>query len=163
MGAGLLCFVFLLDRDGYSGVATGLLVAGLISTVAGAFQVVGNLNSAGGSFLLALVGVAVCIVGTHGTRRASVWIGAALTALGVVAFVVAVVKPGSVSGASGALIGAAAILIGGPLVFELVRANRDQRESSGGTPSNASTTAATASQPTAPPAAPGSNLPPPPG
>lgn len=123
-GAGLLAFVLLLDRAGYHGVATSLLVAGLIATVVGAVQVVGNLDSAGGTFLLALVGIVVCIVGTRGARRASVWLGAAIASVGVVAFVVAIVKPASVSGTSGALIGAAVVLIGGPLVFEMIRSNR---------------------------------------
>lgn len=123
-GASVLAVVLLLDRTGYHGVATSVLVAGLIATVFGAIQVVGNLDSAGGSFLLALVGIVVCIVGTHGARRASVWLGAAIASLGVVAFVVALVEPGSVSAASATLLGSAAVLIGGPLAFEMVRSNR---------------------------------------
>ena len=133
-GAALLALVLLLDREGYHGVATSVLVAGLIATVVGAVQVVGNLDSAGGSFVLALVGIVVCIVGTQGARRASVWLGALIASVGVVAFVVAVVEPGSVSATSGAFIGAAVVLIGGPLAFELIRANRVAQSAAGPTP-----------------------------
>jgi hypothetical protein len=139
-GAVLLGAVFLLDRAGYAGVATSVLVAALIATFAGAFQVVGSLGDAtGGAFVMTLVGLVVCIVGTHGHRRASVWLGAAVAGTGTAVFLFSVTEPSSVAATAGTFVLAGALLLGGALLFELIRAaNRDA------------------------PAPPPSNLPPPP-
>lgn len=134
-GAVLLLLVFLLDRAGYAGVATSVVVAALISTFVGAAQVVGSIGDAtGGAFVMTLVGLAVCVVGTHGHRRASVWLGAAVAGAGTAVFLFSATQPSSVGGVAATLVLAGGLLLGGALVFELIRANNGKPATPTGSP-----------------------------
>jgi hypothetical protein len=127
----LLGVVWALDRRGYHGVATSLVVAALVSSFVGAFGTVSKLDNTGGTLLIVLVGVAVCVVGSHGVRRATTWYGALIASVGVVAFLVAAMKPTSIGAVGSDLIIAGLLLIALPVIIKLVRANRT---SSGSTP-----------------------------
>ncbi len=120
----LLALVFLLDRSGYHGVATGLVAAALIAAAVGAASTVAQLDDTGGTLLIILVGAAVCVVGSHGERRATTWYGAAVAAIGVVAFFVAVVEPTSAGTVGAVVVTAGIVLIVAPLVIDAIKANR---------------------------------------
>jgi hypothetical protein len=103
VGAALLLgATWWLDRQGYQGVATALVTAGLVSAVVGTALLVDRLNETTGPIFVSLVGLGVCVVGSHGGRRATTWWGAALLTGGLVALVAVQMKPGS-SGAAGAV------------------------------------------------------------
>jgi uncharacterized membrane protein YwzB len=90
------------DRKGLQGVATALVTAGLVSAVVGTALLVDRLDETTGPIFVSLVGLGVCVVGSHGGRRATTWWGAVLLAGGLVALVAVQMKPGS-SGAAGAV------------------------------------------------------------
>jgi hypothetical protein len=103
VGAALLLgATWWLDRQGYQGVATALVTAGLVSAVVGTALLVDRLNETTGPIFVSLVGLGVCVVGSHGGRRATTWWGAVLLTGGLVALVAVQMKPGS-SGAAGAV------------------------------------------------------------
>ena len=62
----LLGLVWWLDRAGYRGVGTSLVVAALVSAFVGVAQATGNLDDAGLAVLITIVGLIVCVVGSHG-------------------------------------------------------------------------------------------------
>lgn len=111
-GAGtLLGLTWWLDRRGYLGAATGLCAAGLISSVVGTVLLANEFGDTTGPLLVLVVGLLICIVGTHGERRATTWWGAALAAIGIVSLVAVQMEPDSA-----AATGAAAIISGLVLV-----------------------------------------------
>jgi hypothetical protein len=120
----LLALVFLLDRKGYRGTATALIIPALISTAVGIGDVVSKSGQTGGSLLVILAGVVLALVGGYGERRATTWVGAAVASVGVVAFFFAVIKPDSVSKYSTMLLISGALLIVVPIVVEAVRRSR---------------------------------------
>ena len=62
--------------------------------------------------LVLAVGGVLCIVGTHGSRRATTWWGAALASIGLVAEVVIQWKPDSAGANGGTMIVTGLILFG---------------------------------------------------
>ena len=82
----LFGLVWWLDRAGYLGVATGLVVAALVSAFVGVGEAPSNIDNSGAAVLIFAVGLVVCFVGSHGSRRATTWWGAVLATIGVVAF-----------------------------------------------------------------------------
>ncbi len=117
----LLGLVWLLDRAGYHGAATGLVGAGVVTSLLGVTLVVQDAGETGGPLLMAVVGLLVCAVGHHGARRATTWYGAVLTALGVLLFTVLAFEPVEPSGVGTALLTAAGALL---VVAALVRVVR---------------------------------------
>ena len=102
-GAGaLLGLTWWLDRRRYRGAATGLCAAGLTSAVVGAGLLADEFGDTTGPLLVLIVGLVICIVGTHGARRATTWWGAALAAGGIVSLVAVQMKPSSAT-ANGAM------------------------------------------------------------
>ena len=73
-------------------------------------------------------GVVISLVGGYGERRATTWIGAAVTAVGVVAFWVSTIKPDSTSSVSTTMMLGAAVLIVAPIVVELVKRSRSPEQ-----------------------------------
>ncbi|MCU1502130.1 MAG: hypothetical protein JWM12_1484 [Ilumatobacteraceae bacterium] len=122
--AALLGLVYALDRAGFRGVGTSLVVAALVAAVVGAASTVSKLDDTGGTLLIVLVGLVVCIVGSHGERRATTWYGAAMASIGVVAFLVAAIGPSSQSEIATVAVFAGVILVVVPLVISGVRASR---------------------------------------
>jgi len=122
VGAALfLGATWVLDRRGYRGTGTAFAAAGLIASLAGAALLANKFNSTLGPLFVTVVGVLVCIVGSHGARRSTTWWGAALVAGGVVSFIGVQMKPDSL-GASGAVaIIAGAVLIFVPAIVSAVR------------------------------------------
>lgn len=101
-GAGaLLGLTWWLDRRSYRGAATGLCAAGLTSAVVGTALLANEFGDTTGPILVLVVGLIICIVGTHGERRATTWWGAALAAIGIVSLVAIQMEPDS-SKANGA-------------------------------------------------------------
>ncbi len=123
-GIVLLGAVFVLDRRGYHGVGTSLVVAALIATAAGVGQTVIKLNDTGGSFLIIATGVIICLVGGYGERRASTWIGALVTTIGVISFLGTAMEPDSVTSISTLLILAGLLLIFVPVIVNAIRTSR---------------------------------------
>lgn len=122
----LLGLVFLLDRTGYHGVGTSLVVAALIAAAVGTTSTVVQLDDTGGTVLIILAGAAVCIVGSHGRRRATTWYGAAVTAAGVVSLIVAIIEPGSSSSIGAVIIVAGLILVATPIAITAIKAGRSK-------------------------------------
>ena len=131
MGAILMGLVYLLDRKGFRGTATGLVASGLLSTAIGLVALVTKFGETGGPVLSVAVGALVCFVGSNGQRRATTWAGAAITTIAVAALVANMVKPNSSNeiGTVGVL--SAAVLIGGAIVAAKVRANGAANGSTG--------------------------------
>lgn len=103
VGAGtFLGLTWWLDRRGYRGTATGLCAAGLASAVVGTGLLANEFGDTTGPLLVLVVGLIICIVGTHGGRRATTWWGAALAAIGIVSLVAVQMEPDSTK-ASGAV------------------------------------------------------------
>ena len=103
VGAGaFLGLTWWLDRRSYRGAATGLCAAGLASAVVGTALLANEFGDTTGPILVLVVGLIICIVGTHGGRRATTWWGAALAAIGIVSLVAVQMEPDS-STATGAV------------------------------------------------------------
>lgn len=95
-GAALfLAGTWVLDRRDYRGTATAFTAAGLLAALAGTALLVSTFGGAGGPLFVAIVGALVCLVGSHGARRATTWWGAALVAGGMVAFIGVMAEPSS--------------------------------------------------------------------
>lgn len=95
LGAALMGLVYLLDRRGFRGTATGLVAAGLSSTGLGLAALVTEFGETGGPLLSVMVGGLVCFVGSNGARRATTWTGALITAVAVAALVANLLEPAS--------------------------------------------------------------------
>ncbi len=122
----LLAATWWLDQRGFRGVGTALVGAGMVSSLIGTALLVQQLGDASGPLFISLVGLAVCVVGSHGGRRATTWWGAALLAGGFVAFVAVVVEPSSSTAAGGVGIGAGVLLVVVPIVVDIVRRNQER-------------------------------------
>ncbi|MEX1105757.1 MAG: hypothetical protein WEB78_06125 [Ilumatobacteraceae bacterium] len=133
-GALLLAGVWLLDRQGFHGAATGLVAAGLATTTIGVALVADQAGEVGGPALVSIVGVLVTVIGAHGDRRASTWFGAIITAIGVAAVIGIMIEPDTPAASGTTALLVAAVLIGGPMVFRVVR-GRSNTGTNGSSPS----------------------------
>ncbi len=123
VGAGaLLGLTWWLDRRGYRGTATGLCAAGLGSALVGTVLLANKFGNTTGPLLVLVVGLVICIVGTHGERRATTWLGAGLAAIGTVSLVAVQMKPSSASAAGGTAIISGLVLIAIAAVSAPIRA-----------------------------------------
>jgi hypothetical protein len=122
--AALLALVWLLDRRGYRGVATPIVVSALICALIGLVAAAVRFDEEGSAFLLTIVGFIVCAVGHLGARRATTWYGAFLTAAGVTTLLAAIVEPTSTTGAGITLLAAAALLLATPVVVKAIQVAR---------------------------------------
>ena len=118
----LLGSTWWLDRRGYHGAGTGTVVAGLISSVVGAALLADQFGDTGGPMMVTIVGLLVCIVGSHGARRATTWWGALLASLGAVALVALQWEPDSATSTGGVAIVTGLALIGIAFLGEPIRA-----------------------------------------
>lgn len=126
----LLGATWWLDRRGYHGAGTGAVVAGLLSALAGTATLLEDFGDTGGPVMVVVVGVLVCIVGSHGARRATTWLGAALASVGAVALVAVQWKPDSVGSVGGVAILTGVLLIAaGFIASPIQRAIAQQRDS----------------------------------
>lgn len=131
VGAGaFLGLTWWLDRRSYRGVATGLCAAGLTSAVVGTVLLANEFGDTSGPILVLVVGLIICIVGTHGERRATTWWGAALAAIGIVSLVAVQMEPDSAraTGVAGLLSGGILVVIAA-LSAPIRAAIRNQRSS----------------------------------
>ncbi|MDO8389467.1 MAG: hypothetical protein Q7V57_03185 [Actinomycetota bacterium] len=112
-----------LDRRGRKGPATALVAAGLAAALIGTALKVADFGETTAPMFVTLVGVVVCIVGSHGARRATTWWGALLAAGGLIAFITAEMKPDSSTSNGAVAIVAALILIGTALVASAIQDN----------------------------------------
>jgi hypothetical protein len=117
----LLAGTWWLDRRGFSGAGTALVSAGMVASLVGTALLVQQFGDTSGPLFVSLVGLAVCVVGSHGGRRATTWWGAALLAGGFVAFIAVVVEPDSSTAVGGVGIGAGVLLVVAPIVVGVVR------------------------------------------
>jgi hypothetical protein len=120
--AGLLFATAWLDRKGFRGTGTGVASAAIASALAGTAFAAVDLGGTGAWVLVTMVGIAVCVVGSFGARRATTWWGSLLTAVGLVAVVGLSLKPESTSGLAGVAFLAGALLIGVPALIRKVKA-----------------------------------------
>jgi drug/metabolite transporter (DMT)-like permease len=68
-------------------------------------------------------GIAICLVGAHGDRRATTWTGATLAMAGMVGLVVVIAEPSSAPATAVALIIAGLVLVGAAVVARRVRSS----------------------------------------
>lgn len=122
LGALVIVGVYFLDRYGYHAVGTSLVAPGMLALIIGIFTTVQDMENAGAGILFFLVGVGLCYVGQLGQRRAMMWWGATVTAVGVVAFFLLAIEPDSGSSIGLSLLISAAVLIGGPTLVSKLRA-----------------------------------------
>lgn len=112
VGAGTcLGLTWWLDRRGYRGTATGLCAAGLTSALVGTVLLANEFGDTTGPLLILVVGLLICVVGTHGERRATTWWGAALAAIGIVSLIAVQMEPSSASAAGAVAVISGLILI----------------------------------------------------
>ena len=117
IGAALfLAGTWVLDRREYRGTATAFAAAGLLASLVGTVLLVSNFGGAAGPVFVIIVGALVCLVGSHGARRATTWWGAALVAAGVVAFVAVEAEPSSATAIATTAIVSGLFLVAAPLV-----------------------------------------------
>jgi hypothetical protein len=112
VGAGtFLGLTWLLDRRGYRGTATGFCAAGLTSALLGTVLLANEFGDTTGPLLVLVVGLVICVVGTHGERRATTWWGAGLAGVGIVALVAVQMEPSSTSATGGVAIISGLVLV----------------------------------------------------
>lgn len=126
----LLGLTWVLDRRGYRGTATAACAAGLLSALVGVALLANSFSETSGPVFVCIVGFLVCLVGSHGGRRATTWTGAGLAAAGLVAFVAVQVQPESNLGAGITGIVAGALLVALPALAAPLR-RRTQGTSAG--------------------------------
>ncbi|MCY7300318.1 MAG: hypothetical protein LH616_14040 [Ilumatobacteraceae bacterium] len=89
-----------------------------------------------------VVGLVICIVGGHGERRATTWLGAALAAIGIVSLVAVQMEPSSASSAGAVAIVSGLMLVAIAALSAPIRAAirnqqaNDDSSSSGNGPDN---------------------------
>lgn len=110
-----------LDRRGYRGTGTALCAAGLAAALTGVVLLADSFGEVSGPIFVLVVGLAVCIVGSHGGRRATTWTGAALVAGGAVSLLASLVKPDSSVAAGVTALISGVLLVGGPLLATAIR------------------------------------------
>jgi len=120
-----------LDRRNYRGTSTGLCAAGLVAALIGTVLLADEFGDTMGPLFVLVVGLLICVVGTHGARRATTWWGALLTAIGVVSFVAVQWKPSSTGAVGGVAIVAGLVLVGIPLVAAPIRVAIAQNRAGG--------------------------------
>ncbi len=123
-GVVLLFAVWRLDKAGYRGTATGPAAAGLVASFLGTVLVASDVADAGGALLVLVTGIAICLVGAHGGRRATTWTGATLATFGAVGLIAVTTEPSSVAGLAGALLFAGVLLIGSAIAVRSIRAGQ---------------------------------------
>ena len=129
-GAAFLGATWWLDRKRYPGAGTAFAASGVIASFLGTVLLVDDYGEYFGPVLTTVVGFLVCLVGAHGGRRATTWLGVALATIGVVALVVTAMKPESDDGVAVAVILSGLASIGVALAVEPLRrslATRAQR------------------------------------
>lgn len=119
--AALLGVTWVLDRRGYRGTATAACTAGLLAALVGVALLANRFGNTSGPVFVCIVGFLVCLVGSHGGRRATTWTGAALAAIGLLAFVAVQVQPDSARAAAVTGIVAGALLVALPGVASAFR------------------------------------------
>lgn len=131
----LLGLTWVLDRRGYVGTATAACAAGLLSALVGVALLANNFGETSGPVFVCIVGFLVCLVGSHGGRRATTWTGAGLAAVGLVAFVAVQVQPESTTAAGVTGIVAGTLLVALPaLAAPLRRRAKGVSDESGARP-----------------------------
>jgi hypothetical protein len=123
--AGLLFATAWADRKGFRGTGTGVASAAIASALAGTAFAAVDLGGTGAWVLVTIVGIAVCLVGSFGARRATTWWGSFLVAVGLIAVVALSLKPESNTGIAGVAFLAGALLIGVPALIRKVKAAQD--------------------------------------
>ncbi len=111
-----------LDRRGHRGTGTAFGAAGLVSTLVGTSMLAWEFDGTSAPIFVLAVGLVVCLVGSHGARRATTWWGAVLTAIATVWFVAVQWEPDSATATGGVLIVSGLALVGIPLVAAPIRA-----------------------------------------
>lgn len=121
-GTALLTLVWWLDKRGFRGTATPLMVTALLSSFLGTLKALSNSNKIGPALLIIAVGAIVCTVGSLGERRATTWLGAFQLATGTSTLVNAIFKPESRTAVTLSLLLTAVLLIGMPALRRTLRA-----------------------------------------
>lgn len=116
-----------LDRRRRRGPGAALAAAGLLSALSGTALLAADFSDDTAPLLVLAVGLVLCIVGTHGGRRATTWWGAALASIGLVAEVAIQWKPDSTGASGGTMIVTGLILFGTAAIAATVQgAQTDQ-------------------------------------
>lgn len=129
-GALYLGLTWWLDRRGHRGTATAFSAAGLISTLVGTSMLAAEFGEDWAPVFVLLVGLVVCLVGSHGGRRATTWWGAALTAIATVWFVAVQWEPDSTSAIGGVLVASGIALVVIPFIAAPLQTAMQARRSS---------------------------------
>ena len=120
-----LGMVWWLDAAGFHGVGTSLVVAALLASALAVVKVVENLTSTSGALLLTVAGVAVALVGDHGQRRATTWIGVAIAAIGTISTFASLLEPSSTGDTGTMLVLAGLALVVVPVLVRRARESED--------------------------------------
>ncbi len=122
IGAALfLSLTWWLDRRGRRGTATAFAAAGLVTAVTGTALLANKFDGSSGGVFVTIVGLIVCIVGSHGARRTTTWAGALMSSLGLVWVVAWEWKPKSSSSTGGVAITVGLLLVAVALAAAAIR------------------------------------------
>lgn len=135
-GALYLGLTWLLDRRDHRGTATAFSAAGLFATLVGTSMLAAEFGEDWAPLFVLAVGLVVCLVGSHGGRRATTWWGAVLTAIATVWFVAVQWEPDNTSAIGGVLIVAGIALVVIPFIAAPLQTAMQARRS-GHTPPGA--------------------------
>lgn len=133
-GAALLWLVWWLDKRGFRGTATPLVISAILAMLIGTERSFSNLGDTAPALLIIGVGVLLCTVGTLGARRATTWWGAFLIATGASALFVSAIEPDSTASITTTLALVAASLIGAPIATRTLLANARKSNSTDSIP-----------------------------
>ena len=128
-GAAYLGATWWLDKKRYRGAGTAFAAAGVFASFLGTALLVGDYGDYGAPLFTTVVGAVVCVVGAHGGRRATSWLGALLTSIGVIWFVVTAMKPENDDDISVAVILSGLALVGIALAVEPIQRSLATRSS----------------------------------
>ena len=114
----LLGAMWQLDRLGFRGVATGVAVSALSSSIIGLTLFVIVEPNPGGAVLVIAIGLLASVIGALGKRRITLWLGALIFAQALGLLLTLIIDPNDLSTAAITSLMAGAALIGLPILIK---------------------------------------------
>lgn len=120
LGVLLLAAMWQLDRLGFRGVATGVALSALLSSIIGLTLFVIVEPNPGGAVLVIAIGLLASVIGALGQHRVTLWLGALIFALALGLLLTLIITPDDLSTAAITALMAGAALIGLPFLIKKI-------------------------------------------
>lgn len=120
LGVLLLGAMWQLDRLGFRGVATGVALSALLSSIIGLTLFVIVEPNPGGAVLVIAIGLLASVIGALGQRRVTLWLGALIFAQALGLLLALIIEPDDLSTAAITSLMAGAALIGLPFLIKKI-------------------------------------------